>query len=142
MLEDWIQKTLKVLGAADQVIAAAGPTSTFILAMLFGVAAAQSLKLLYKDVLHEPYFSMVTRVVAIVASILFAHFLANSLNVGWEFAAGMSSIGFYHLTLKAIRKWAPWLELSPAVGSVAPPPTAEEAAKQRAADRAGDNSGV
>lgn len=91
MLEEWIQRILKVLGAADQVIAAGGPMATFILAMLFGVAAAQSLKLVYKDVLLEPWFSLTTRSIAILAPIAFAHYLANSLNGAWEVAAGMSA---------------------------------------------------
>lgn len=142
MLETYIEKALKTLGVADQLIAAGGPTVTFLLAMLFGVAAAQSLKLLYKDDLAEPWFSRTTRIIAILASAVFAHYLSDSLNGGWEAAAGVSSIGFYHLSLKAIRKWAPWLELSPAVGSVNPPAIAEQAAAQRAADRNGENSGV
>lgn len=142
MLEEWIQKILKVLGAADQVIAAGGPMATFVLAMLFGVAAAQSLKLVYKDVLLEPWFSVTTRSIAILAPIGFAHYLANSLNGAWEVAAGMSAIGFYHITLKAVRKWVPWMETKAAIGAACPPPTAEQAALQRAAAKAGDNSGI
>jgi hypothetical protein len=135
MLEEWIQRILKVLGAGDQVIAAGGPAATWVLGMFFGVIAAQSLKQVYNGLLPDRWFIFLTRVIAIVAPIAFAHFLADSLNPAWEAAAGFSALGFYHLTLKAVRKWAPWMEVSPVVGAVCPPAAAEQAATQRAADK-------
>src|SRR6478736_4160859 len=121
MIEDWIQHILKILGAGDQVIDAGGPSATFVLAMLFGVAAAQALKYLYADDLREPWFSRITRIIAIGSAIAFAHFLADSLNPAWEVAAGVFSIGFYHITLTAIRHWVPWLETKPFIGALCPP---------------------
>jgi hypothetical protein len=144
MLETVIARILAALGAGDQVIAAGGPSATFVLAMLFGVAAAQSLKQIYKDLLSPAVFTALTRTIAIVAPILFAHFLADSLNGAWEVAAGFCSLGFYHLTRMCVRRWWPWLETSPAVGAVDPPASAVLAKAQRTADKAmdGQESGI
>lgn len=141
MLEQWIERAVKIIAVADQIITAGGPFLTFVLAMLFGVAAAQALKFLYKGDLREPWDSRLTQVIAIAAAVFFAHCLSKSLNWGWKIAAGFSSIGFYHVTLMAIRKWVPWLEVSPLVGACHPPASAEQAAVQRQIEKIGGNNG-
>ncbi len=138
MLEDAIAKLLKLLGAGDQLIAAGGPSATWVLAMLFGVAGAQALKPIYKDWLSPAAFNALTRGIAILLPFFFAHHLADSLNVAWEVAAGFCSMGFYHITRTLIRRKWPWLEVSPAIGAVDPPATALQAKAQRAADKAMD----
>ena len=142
MFEVFLQRFLAVIGASDTIIAAGGPGGTFVFAVLFGVFTTQTVKFLYANDLREPWFSRVTRIIAIVSSIAFAHFLADSLNPAWEIAAGMSAIGFYHGTLACIRRWWPWFEMKHFVGAVEPPRSAQVAEAVREAEKSGENSGT
>lgn len=143
MFEQIITRIVAGLGLGDQVIAASGPTACILAGMLGANLVAQLFKFPLSLVLvRPPAFDWGVRVLTVVAGTLIAHGLGDSLNWAWASLAGLSAWGFYHLTLAVIRRFWPWLEVFHMVGSVDPPPTAQQAAAQRAADRSGQDSGA
>lgn len=143
MLEQFIAKLLATVGAGDQLIAASGPTACILFGMIGANLFSQVFKYPLSLVLVKPAaFDWAVRMLTIISGTVIAHSLGDSLNWAWASLAGLSAWGFYHLSLGIIRRRWPWMETSYLVGSVDPPPTAQQAAAQRAADKDGGNSGV
>lgn len=126
-----LDNVLKWLGAGDTAISAMGPVLTILLAWLFGGALAQALKFpLSVAINNARLYDWTVRTLAIVATALFAHLLSDTLPWPLEIGVGLSQVLAYHAFRSAVRKWWPWLEVSPLVGSVEPSDAAR-AAKQR-----------
>lgn len=139
MLED----ALQFLGAGDKALATMGPVLTILLAWFGGGALAQALKYpLSRAVQDGPSFDWSVRTLAVLATIGFAHYLSKSLPGALEVVVGFLQPVAYWASLRLIRRFWPWLEVYPAVGSCTPPPTAFQAAAERRADQAGEGSGV
>jgi hypothetical protein len=137
-----LEQILKWLGAGDHALSVMGPTLTIALAWVFGGAAAQTLKYPLSRLLDAAWFDWSVRTLAIAATVGFAHLLSGSVPGVLEFGAGLSQPIVYWASLRVIRKYWPWMEVSAAVGSIDPPASAYFAADQRAAEKAGTGSGV
>lgn len=133
-----IETILKALGASDQVIAQMGPTATFLLALLAGGAFAQWVKYpISRQLQSDAAFSWTIRTIAMLATFVAAHYLSGALSLSLEMLAALVQPLAYWASLRAIRRWWPWLEVHAPVGSVSPPQSAYTAAAQREVDRSG-----
>lgn len=143
MFEATLQRILTGVNASDGLIAGMGPTLTILLALAIGTAAAQFLKFPLSQTVQEPWFSWWVRVVGVVVTAVFAFMLSNTVPLWLAIGVGLLQPPVvYHGGLAIIRRWFPWLEMKPFVGAVCPPASAHQAAAQRAADKAGDESGT
>ena len=77
-----------------------------------------------------------------IGAFAFALLLSDAVSLALAAVAGLSQPVWYHVSLAVIRKFWPWLEVNPIVGSLSPPHSAYRAAAQRDADRDGRDSGV
>jgi hypothetical protein len=131
-----IENVLKWMGAADEALTVMGPILTIALSFLFGGAVAQFLKFWFARLIPDDgLYNWCVRASAVVSTTIFAHYLSDTLSLAVEFGLGFAQIGAYHAFRSSIRRWAPWLEVSPMVGSVVPPIEAVEAAAARAASK-------
>jgi hypothetical protein len=146
MFEIVMQRILAALGASDQLIATMGPSLAILLAIAGGTAAAQFFKYpISWYVTDDKKFSWFVRAVAVASTFLLA--LSLTETVRWPIALVFSflQLAVYHASLSMIRRWWPWLEVHPAVGSLDPPGEAAQAKAQREADKRmddGQNSGA
>lgn len=116
-----LDNVLKWMGAGDAAISAMGPLLTIALAWLFGGACAQFLKFWLNRWIDDPrVYDWSVRALAIATTTAFAHLLADTLPWPLEIGVGLSQVLAYHAFRSAVRKWWPWLEVSPLVGSVEP----------------------
>lgn len=140
-----LETILKALGASDQVVSDMGPTATFVLALLAGGAFAQWVKFpLSRQLQGDAVFSWAIRTIAMGSTFVAAHYLSDKLSLALELLAALVQPLAYWVSLRAIRRWWPWIEVHAPIGSVDPPNSAFLAAAQRAADRndSGQDSGV
>lgn len=145
MFEQILQRILTGLGASDQLISTMGPSLSILLAIAGGTAAAQFFKYpLSRLIADDGLFSWCVRAVAVAATFLLALFLTDQMRWPLALVVGFLQLAVYHASLRMIRRWWPWLEASPVVGSVEPPPSAYVARAQRLADKAmdGQDSGA
>jgi len=142
MFEQILQRILAALGAGDQLIVAGGPTLTIIMAMMIGGALAQFLKFPLSRAVQDPWFSYLVRVIAVVSTFVFAHFLSETVPLWLQFGAAVLQPLSYRISLAIIRRFWPWLETKKYVGAVWPPDSAFQADAQRRADKAGTESGA
>lgn len=143
MLEQFITRLVSALGAGDTTIAASGPTVCILVGMLAANLVAQIFKYplsLFID--RQATFEWTVRMITVIAGTVVAHGLGDKLNWYWSALAGLAAWAFYHLSLALIRRKWPWLETSLLVGAVDPPATAQQAADQRAINKAGQDSGA
>lgn len=130
-----VELVLAWLGAADKTIAVMGPAATIVLAMLFGGALTQWLKFPFAHLVSDTWYDWTVRTFAVLVTMAFAHILSDSLHWTLEVGVGLFQPIAYRAGLGAVRRWWPWLELSPMVGSVQPPASAYAAAAQRQVDK-------
>ena len=125
------------IGLGDRVISTMGPIATIVLALFFGWAVTQTIKFPLAHLITEASdeYTYVVRMFGILVTIFFAHVLSDSLPWPMELGCGFAQPFAYFLCMKAIRRFVPWLEVSPLIGSVTPPKAAIEAAAQRQADK-------
>lgn len=139
MLED----ILKYAGAGDAALRTMGPVLTILLSWIGGGAVAQFLKYpISRAVQDGAAFDWTVRTVAVLSAFGFAHVLSGSVTTPLEVVAAVTQPIAYWASLRLIRRFWPWLEVHPAVGSVTPPASAFVAAAERAADQTGEGSGV
>jgi len=121
---------LKIMGASDAAIAAMGPTLTVILASIVSGAVTQAVKFMFRCYLREPWFTLVVRSFACIGSFILMLFLSD---MNWHLALVFSpfTVILYHVGLAVIRKYWPWLEVSPMIGSVQTPIAALNAKSDR-----------
>lgn len=122
---------LKYLGATDQVLTIMGPAATVALSFLFGGALTQTLKFPLSRLIDSAWYDWAVRAIAVLAAAGFAHALSDSLPWPVEAGVGVAQPLAYKAGLATIRRFWPWLEVSPLVGSVTPPEAALRAAAQR-----------
>jgi hypothetical protein len=137
-----IETVLSWLGFGDQALAAMGPTLTILLSWAGGGAVAQALKYPISQIVSADWFDWIVRTIAVAATFGFAVLLSDAVSLPLAAVAGLAQPVWYHASLSVIRKFWPWLEVNPIVGSLTPPNSAYRAAAQRQADRAGQDSGV
>lgn len=145
MFETILQRILSALGASDQLIATMGPSLAILLAIAGGTAVAQFFKYpISWYVTDDKKFSWLVRAVAVGATFLLALSLTESVRWPLALVFAFLQLAIYHGSLQLIRRWWPWMEVHPAVGSMDPPDQAAHAKAQRAADKAmdGQNSGT
>jgi len=131
------------LTASDHALTQMGPGLTILLALLFGGGSVQLLKFPLAWLLrNDAVFVWTTRLFAAALTTFFAHYISNSLHWAVELGLGPTQIFVYHIGLQVIRHKYPWLEVSPFIGSVDPSEAAHKAAAERAASKAGAESGV
>lgn len=126
-----LDEVLKWLGAGDAAISAMGPILTVLLSWVGGIGFTQFLKFPLSRLIDGAWYDWTVRLVAFVCSAALAHYLADSLNVALEVITGATSLLAYKGSLAAIRRYWPWLEANPMVGSVTPPQSAIDAAQAR-----------
>lgn len=130
-----IDTVLRWIGVGDAAIAAMGPVLTLTFAWLFGGAAAQWLKFPLSRAMNRDNaaYDWSVRTMAVVLTFAFAHFIGDSLNTWFEVGIAVTQPVAYYVAIRAIRRWAPWLEVSKLIGSVEPPAEALRAAADRQA---------
>jgi hypothetical protein len=131
-----LENILMWLGAGDQALTVMGPLLTVALAMFFGGSLTQLLKFPLARSVDGAWFDWTVRTVAFVSTAAFAHVLSDAITWPLEVGAGAAQPLAYKAGLAAVRRWAPWLEVSPLIGSVTPPASAIDAAEARRAERA------
>lgn len=130
-----LDTVLSWLGAGDSAIATMGPVITIALAWLFGGALTQFLKFPLNFWIDDSTrYDFAVRALAVVSTTAFAHYLSDSLPIPVEIGVGLSQVFAYHAFRSAVRRWWPWLEVSPLVGSVNPSPRAMSAKRERERD--------
>jgi hypothetical protein len=140
MFEIILQRILAALGASDQLIATMGPSLAILLAIAGGTAVAQYFKYpISRRVRDEAGFDFWVRTVAVLSTFVLAVLLSHS--VPWPLALVFAflQLAIYHLSLRTIRRWWPWMEAHKAVGAIDPPPAAFLAKAQREADKRMDD---
>lgn len=143
MFEIFLQRFLTAVGASDQLIAVMGPSFTILLAWVCGGAVAQFFKFpLSWYVADDRRFSWLVRALAVLATWGFMHWLSDTVPLPLEIGLAMLQPLIYHATLAGIRRWWPWLETKPMVGSVDPPREAFMAQQIRNAEKSGEDSGA
>lgn len=137
MFETILQRILAGLGASDQLITTMGPSLSILLAIAGGTAAAQFFKYpLSRLIEDDGLFSWCVRAVAVAATFLLALFLSETVTWPLALVFAFLQLAVYHASLRMIRRWWPWLEAHPLVGSVEPPKEAYIARELRRIDRA------
>lgn len=126
-----VNEVLAWLGATDKALILMGPTATILLSWVFGGAAAQFLKFPLSQWVGQPWFDWLVRLVAVTATFGFAHILSGNIAGPLEAGAALSQPCAYWLSLRVIRRFWPWMEISPLVGAITPPLRALEAAAER-----------
>lgn len=129
-----IESVLQLLGFSDQALETMGPTLAILLSWAAGGAVAQGVKFPLSRTIPAAWFDWTIRTLAIVATFAFS-LLLSDMPVGLAAVAAVAQPVWYHFSLAMIRRWWPWLEVSPIVGSVSPPPSAFTAAAQRKANQ-------
>jgi hypothetical protein len=134
-----LDEILKWMGAGDAAIATMGPLMTWLLAVLFGTGFTQFVKFwAARQILDLGLYDWTVRAIAVASTTLFAHVLSDALPWPFEVGIGFSQLFFYHGSRAAIRRWFPWLEVYPVVGSVIPPQAAVDAQRKRLLDKANE----
>lgn len=111
-------KTVEVLEAADRLIGSMGPGLTFVLSVLGSNVLTQIMKAPLAHKIPEPWFSLVIRVLALTFAVLLMCNLSDAITWRSALLLAPASVMFYHASLSLIRRFWPWLELHPMVGSV------------------------
>lgn len=137
-----LQDVLQWMGAGDQALKVMGPTLTIVLAWAFGGAFTQLLKFPIQQLVAPAWFGWTVRMIAVFSTAAFAHFLSKSIPDVLELGVGAAQPIVYWASLRVIRRYWPWMEVSLMVGSTTPPASAYQAADQRKADKAGQESGT
>lgn len=130
-----LETVLKYLGATDQLLTVMGPAVTILLAFLFGGGLTQAAKFPLSKLIGDGWYDWSVRTFAVVMTAAFAHVLSQSLPWPVELGVGCAQPVAYKIGLAVIRKYWPWVEVSPLIGSPVPPARAVQAAAQRQADK-------